>query len=108
MHEIYNIEFAGSPIRVYLSHVEATAILAEAGFGTPLIPQGCNTVTFYFQTPDGLQALAANQREFSPTTQDNEQELNGLTVAICLNPKLDLIDARALLQKWCEQMTGEK
>jgi hypothetical protein len=103
MIEIREITFQGVQLRVHSSHADADRILAESGWRVPQIPDGCNTALFYFQTKDGLQALAVNQRGFNPVAQDNEQQVNGCTVMICLDRKLDLIDARALLQRFYEQ-----
>jgi hypothetical protein len=104
MSEIHDINFEGVHLRVHSSHADADRILAENGWQVPSIPKGCNTALFYFQTKGGLQALAVNQRGFDPKATDNEQEINGCSVLICLDRTLDLIDARALLQRFYEKV----
>ncbi len=101
MSEIHEITFQEVRLRVHSSHADADRILAANGWQIPSIPDGCNTSLFYFETKDGHQALAINQRGFTPTARDNEREVNGCTVIICLD-RLDLIDARALLKHFFE------
>jgi hypothetical protein len=100
--EIHRIPFAGVELEIHSTHSDADRILEESGWKIPEIPDGCNTALFYFETKDGLQALAINQRGFAPLAKDNEQEVNGCTVMICLDRKLDLIDARARLKSFYE------
>jgi hypothetical protein len=102
MKETYEVKFNGVALRGHLSHSDADRVLAEAGWKIPEIPKGCNTVTFYFQTKEGLQALAVNQSGFAPTANDNENQVNGCMVVVCLDRGLDLIDARAILKKFIE------
>lgn len=98
MSEVHEITFDGVRLRMHSSHSDADRILAENGWKIPSIPDGCNTALFYFETRDGLQALAVNQRGFAPTPKDNEREVNGCSIVICLDRSLDLIDARAVLK----------
>jgi hypothetical protein len=104
VNETHDITFEGVHLRLHSSHADADRILAENGWQIPSIPDGCNTALFYFQTKEGLQALAVNQRAFAPLASDNEQEVNGCTVLLCLDSNLDLIDARALLKRFYEHL----
>lgn len=102
--EIITTEFQGVQLRLHLTHADADRILSGAGWLIPSIPEGCNTSVFYFTTREGLQALALNQRGFSPEARDNEREVNGCQVIVCLDRTLDLIDARKLLQAFHDKM----
>lgn len=102
MSEVYEIVFKGVRLRAHSSHADADRILGAAGWQIPTIPEGCNTALFYFETKDGLQALAVNQRGFARIAKDDEQEVNGCMVTICLDRTLDLIDARAALKNFYE------
>lgn len=96
------INYLGVGILVIETHAEADRFLEENGWAIPAIPPGCNTSLFYFETKDGLQALAINQKGFQRGLEDNEQEVNGCSIFVCLDRNLDLIDARAVLKKLYE------
>lgn len=103
--EIVDCEWEGCPVRAILSHADAVAFLDSEGLAAPAIPTGCNTVTAYFATRAGGQALAVNQCSFARELGDNEREVNGCTVVWCLVPG-DLIDQRALLKRFLLKMIG--
>lgn len=64
---------------------KALRILRDAGIPEPpRIPPNCNTVLVPFETIDGLPAVAINQTKFVPTQDDNEEQVNGLTVAVAI------------------------
>lgn len=60
-------------------------VLTAAGHPLPRIPEGSNTATLPFTTADGRPAIAVNQIGFARTAADDEQEVNGLAVLICMD-----------------------
>ena len=98
MKEIKRLDFAGSEFLAVLTHADAVQMLREAGYALPAIPEGFNTVSIYFTTADTLQAMAMNQTGFVPVQSDNEHEVNGCSVFVCLDDKLEKQRARYLLK----------
>lgn len=88
-------------IAVTLHHNEAVSILRDAGAAVPRIPTGCNTISQHFTTAEGLPALVVNQTGFAPTQADNEEECNGCSVAIVLDP-VPQSEAVAALEQWLQ------
>ena len=98
MKETREISFAGSRFLGVLTHADVVEMLTEAGYALPGIPAGFNTVSIYFTTADKLQAMAMNQTGFVPVQSDNEREINGCTVVVCLDAKWERQRARYLLK----------
>lgn len=71
------------------------------------MPEGCNTVSWYYQDRDGLQCLVINQRGFARELHDDEEEVNGCGLWVLLDPSIDLIDARAKLERLYEHILNE-
>ena len=88
-------------IAVTLHHTEAARILTDAGVSVPRIPTGSNTISQHFTTADGQPAIVINQTGFTPTQADNEEECNGCTVAIVLDP-VPQSQAIAALDQWLQ------
>jgi hypothetical protein len=88
-------------IAVTIHHAEAARILTDAGVPVPRIPTGCNTISHHFTTADGLAAVVINQTSFAPTQADNEEECNGCSVAIVLDP-VPQSEAVAALEQWLQ------
>lgn len=103
--ELLKSEWDGSPILIILSHADTVAKLADDGYNPPTIPPGCNTVSWYYQDQAGNQCLVINQSGFARELQDNEQEVNGCFILICIDETLDLIDARAKLEQLYQQFS---
>lgn len=88
-------------IAVTIHHAEAARILTDAGVPVPRIPKGCNTISQHFVTAEGQPALVINQTGFAATQADNEEECNGCTVAIVLDPVTES-EAVATLEQWLQ------
>ena len=85
-----------------LDHDQALEIFQAAGHTYPSIPEGLNTVCRFFITEDGLPALIVNQRGFAPIQSDNEEPVNGCSMAIALDaPSIE--SGRATLFAWFKQ-----
>lgn len=90
-------------IGIELDHAAAAGILTDAGVAVPRIPPGKNTVLLHFSTAAGQPALAINQTGFSRVLADNEEQINGLSVAIVLDDT-PAPAARAALDDWAESL----
>lgn len=86
-------------IAVALDHRQALGAYRAAGGAFPAIPDGANTAWAHFTTADGLPAVIVNQRGFAPTAEDDEEELNGCSLAIALDAP-DEATARATIEDW--------
>lgn len=73
-------------IAALLDHRQVLSFLSDNNLEAPAIPKGCNTIWQPIVLPDGHHAMVVNQRGFSPTAQDNEEEVNGLTLFIAVEP----------------------
>jgi hypothetical protein len=92
-------------ISALLQHRQVLAFLAEHGLDTPAIPPGCNTIWKPLTLPDGRHAVVINQSGFTPSSADNEEEVNGLLLFIADEPPTDFI--RDQLHSWVEsQLDG--
>jgi len=85
-------------IGITIKHDESLQILKDAGVNPPRIPKGKNTSWKHFKTVDGLQALVVNQSGGVPTAQDNEEEVNGLSVLVAIDAP-DIATAQATLER---------
>jgi hypothetical protein len=95
-------------IGVCLKHDDALKCYQDTGAGYPTIPPGKNTVWHHFKTMEGKHAVIINQRGFKRFVADNEEEVNGCTVAIVLDDVPET-KARAMLEKWVtEQLEIKK
>jgi hypothetical protein len=97
--ETITTQWEGQPIRMILSHADAVQKLAHDGYHPPRIPDGCNTVIWYYQDPSGRQCIVVNQSGFAREVGDDEREVNGCWVAILEAAKMDLVDGRSLLSR---------
>ena len=88
-------------IAVIIHHAEAARILTDAGVPVPRIPAGCNTISQHFTTAEGQPALVINQTGFAATQADNEEECNGCSVAIVLDP-VPQSEVVAALEQWLQ------
>jgi hypothetical protein len=89
-------------IQVNIDHAESLAAYQAAGHGFPTIPAGKNTIWHHFSDAAGRPALIINQRGFSGLPSDDEQPLNGCSLAIALDAP-DPATARATLEQWVRQ-----
>jgi len=99
MNDTRILSYAGSEFLAVLRHVDAVQFLEESGHALPAVPPGYNTISIYFTTPDRLQALALNQTGFARTLSDNEGEINGCSVFVCLDTRWDKQRTRYLLKE---------
>ena len=90
-------------IIVTLNHNKSLAAYTAAGHSFPKIPQGKNTIWHHFTTPDGQPAVIVNQTCFAPTAHDNEEEVNGCTLAIAQDAPTHAA-AQAELERWVLKM----
>ena len=90
-------------IGIIIDHKEALSVYQAAGHSYPTIPANSNTYHAHFTTADGNPALIVNQRGFAPTASDNEEQVNGCSVAIAIDPP-DPDTARATLNQWLHQI----
>jgi hypothetical protein len=86
-------------VAVILDHAQALAAYQEAGHPFPAIPPGKNTVWHNFTMPEGRAAVIVNQRGFASMARDNDEQVNGCTLAIAMDEP-DLNVARAALEAW--------
>jgi hypothetical protein len=92
------LSYAGSEFKAVLRHAEAQQFVERCGYLVPQVPVGFNTISMYFKTTDGLQAMVINQDGFEPDGDEQGRELNGASVYICLDRTLDWKRARYLLK----------
>jgi hypothetical protein len=92
-------------ISLITTHREVVGILQENRLTPPPIPAGCNTLLWPCTIDNGFPAILINQTGFSPTAQDNEEELNGysLLVGHCE----DSPEARATLETFAAKILKE-
>lgn len=91
-------------INVNLDHAAAAAEYAAAtGEDWPRIPPGKNTVWRHFVTRSGQHAIIINQRGFAPEATDNEQQVNGCSIAVLLDD-VPAAAARAALEEWVKEI----
>jgi len=91
-------------IGLELDHDKALAAYQAAGHPFPAIPAGCNTFYRHFTSVDGDHAVIINQRGGVPLASDNEEQINGCSLAVAIDPP-DAATARATLEKWvCETL----
>lgn len=90
-------------IGTIIDHDQALAVYTQAGHAYPTIPDSYNTVWHHFETVDGEPAVIINQRGLALTSSDNEEPVNGCTVAIALDPP-DAATARSTLERWVREM----
>lgn len=88
-------------IAALLQHRQVLAFLAEHGLEAPAIPPGCNTIWKSLTLPDGRHAVILNQSGFTPTAEDNEEEVNGLILFIADEPPTPAI--RDQLHRWVDE-----
>lgn len=98
MSERRYLSYAGSEFLAILSHAEAVQFVEDSGYVVPQVPTGFNTISMYFKTRDNLQAMVINQTGFVHEQSDNEEEINGGSVYICLDTRWDKQRARYLLK----------
>ena len=84
-------------LRFVLDHHQSLAPFTEAGHPYPSIPSGKNSIWHHFVTVDGYHAVIINQSGFMPRASDNEEQPNGCTLIVALNPP-DAAAARATLE----------
>lgn len=89
-------------IGVELNHDIALATYVAAGHTYPAIPPGKNTIWHHFATAEGQCALIINQRGFSPSASDNEEAINGCSLAVAFDAPDDAT-AQATLEKWVRE-----
>jgi len=94
-------------IGLITDHDQALAAYKAAGHDWPEIPEGCNTVWYHFQTAEGNQAIIINQRGFKRNQADNEEPVNGCSVAVAIDAP-DAATARATLEKWVKEFLEAK
>lgn len=87
-------------IGVILDHRQCLEILADNSLEAPKIPVGCNTVRKSFALADGRHAVIVNQKGFSPNASDNEEQINGLSLFIAIEPPTPSIERQ--LHDWVE------
>lgn len=97
--EIAEIAFEGVPLRVHLSHSDVVSLLSQAGLPLPAIPSGCNTVDSEIQLGE-LHAIVVHQRGFNHEAADNDNELNGLTLIVCMDSQLSRDTALGVMRKF--------
>lgn len=85
-------------IGVTIKNDESLRILKDAGVKPPRIPKGKNTSWKHFRTKDGSQAVVVNQCGGVPTAEDNEEEVNGLSVFVAIDAP-DITTAQATLER---------
>ena len=91
-------------IRITLDHVAAAEeYTAATGEEWPRIPKGKNTVWKHFTTRAGKHAVIVNQRGFEPAAEDNEQQVNGCSLAVLLDD-VPAAAARAALEEWVKEI----
>ena len=87
-------------IAALTQHRQVLAFLTENNLTAPVIPAGCNTFYQPLTLTDGRHAVVINQRGFSPTAADNEEECNGLTLFILDESPTE--QGRTALLRWVE------
>jgi hypothetical protein len=90
-------------IGVCLDHAQAFKLYTDTGAEYSVIPRGKNTVWLHFTTTDGKPAVIINQRGFAPHASDNEEEINGCSVAIVLDDAPE-DEAWNALEKWVKKL----
>lgn len=88
-------------IAALINHRQVLALLTENSLAAPTIPAGCNTYYQPVTLADGRHAVVINQRGFTPTAADNEEECNGLSIFILDEPPTD--QGRIALLRWVER-----
>ena len=102
--DIIKIEFDGLPFEIHISHEECLGILRSEEISAPKIPPGCNTVEWFFRKHTGEFCMGINQSGFARELSDNEQQVNGITLIICLDSSLDEESARARILRLLEKI----
>lgn len=92
-------------IGTIIDHQTALSAYTAAGHGYPTIPAGKNTVWHHFRDTDGNYCIIINQRGFQPTVTDDEQQLNGCSLFVAIDPS-DAPVARATLEAHVREMLG--
>jgi hypothetical protein len=81
-----------------IDHKQSLAAYTAAGFAFPSIPSGKNTIWHHFETAEGDHAVIINQRGQAPIASDDEQEVNGCSLLVAIDPP-DAVTARATLER---------
>jgi hypothetical protein len=67
-----------------------------------VVPPGSKAVWHHFQTVGGQYAMIINQTAFIRIDDDYEEEVNGCTLVIALDPS-DSAIARTMLERWARE-----
>jgi len=102
--EKHIITYNGAPIGVHLTHADALGAICAAGVEPGQIPAGCNTLLQPLTLQNGAHALGICQRGFSPRASDNEEQVNGWTLLVLLDPAWSATDAQAVLASVARSM----
>lgn len=85
-------------IGIVIDHDKALAAYQAAGHPFPAIPEGKNTVWHHFDDIDGNQCVILNQSGCVPVASDNEQQINGCSLLVAIDPS-DAETARCALER---------
>jgi len=84
-------------IGTIIDHSQALAAYTAAGFSFPAIPAGKNTVWHHFDDANGNHCVIVNQSGQTPLASDNEQQVNGCSLLVAIDPP-NAETARATLE----------
>ena len=93
-------------IAVCIDHDQALAAYRDAGGEYPTIPPGKNTVWECFRLESGEHAIIINQTGFAPNVNDNEEMVNGCSLAVACDAP-DEQTGRKALEDWIEEFLKE-